>query len=160
MGGRGKGIGTNKPYIPFLRAGFATRGASEPGKLSAEPEFNEKRGDYLQLGISGGPGLLMRTICPTHIFPPNSSTLRRASAEDVAAVQSKGSTSNSGCFAWVNEKCDHDLQAFATCLVYLVGLFGEGRRAESLFSPESVTQSHLASATCPPPIQCFRYSKV
>ena len=30
MGGRGKGIGTNKPYIPFLRAGFATRGASEP----------------------------------------------------------------------------------------------------------------------------------
>ena len=110
-------VGTNTPpctpkvylILPPLLA--------STGKLRAEPEFHEERGDYFQLGISGGPTRLMRSIRPTHVFPPHSSSLRRVTDEEIVSVQHTGSLTNSGCFAWVNEKCDLNLPALAKCLV-------------------------------------------
>jgi hypothetical protein len=124
--------------------------SSSTGKLHAEPEFHEEQGDYFQLGISGGPTRVMRSTRPTHVFPPNSSSLRVATDAEVASVQHTGSSTNCGCFAWVNEKCDLDLPAFAKCLVYMVALFGEGRNAEQLVSPDQVTCSPHA---CYPPVE-------
>lgn len=127
------------------------------GVLAPQPDFHEERGDYFQLGISGGPGLLNRVATCTHVFPPGSSSIRLATRAEIRTLQEKESA-HSGCVAWVNEKCDYDLDALASCLTYMVAVFREGRSAEQLFSPDAVNApsttpinapSHLPPCTIP-----------
>ena len=96
--------------------------------LNAVPSFGMCSGDYMDMGMVGGPGshLYDQNVCPTHVMC--NGTMRSASQADVQATFDRG-RGGGGTSLCVHANVDYCMPEFALACVSVLGL---GRMAHGL----------------------------